>query len=51
MAAGKFLDAWADAGEVTEILTLQDQFAILEQIGYLPEGVHAAWTPGAVAVL
>ena len=29
-------------GKVTEILTLQDQFAILKQIGYLPDGVHAA---------
>jgi predicted ester cyclase len=29
-------------GQVTEILTLQDQFAILKQIGYLPESVHAA---------
>jgi hypothetical protein len=29
-------------GKVTEILTLQDQFAILKQIGYLPESVHAA---------
>ena len=28
--------------KVTEILTLQDQFAILKQIGYLPDGVHAA---------
>ena len=25
-----------------EILTLQDQFAILKQIGYLPDSVHAA---------
>jgi len=29
-------------GKVTEILTIQDQFGILKQIGYLPEGVHAA---------
>ena len=29
-------------GKVTEILTIQDQFAILKQIGYLPESVHAA---------
>jgi predicted ester cyclase len=29
-------------GKVTEILTVQDQFAILKQIGYLPESVHAA---------
>jgi predicted ester cyclase len=29
-------------GKVTEILTLQDQFAILKQIGYLPNSVHAA---------
>jgi predicted ester cyclase len=29
-------------GKVAEILTLQDQFAILKQIGYLPECVHAA---------
>jgi predicted ester cyclase len=29
-------------GRVTEILTLQDQFAILKQIGYLPESIHAA---------
>jgi predicted ester cyclase len=29
-------------GKVTEILTLQDQFAILQQIGYLPDSVHAA---------
>ena len=30
------------SGKVNEILTLQDQFAILKQIGYLPESVHAA---------
>ena len=30
------------SGKVNEILTVQDQFAILKQIGYLPEGVHAA---------
>jgi predicted ester cyclase len=29
-------------GKVTEILTLQDQFAFLEQIGYLPDSVQAA---------
>ena len=29
-------------GKVAEILTLQDQFALLKQIGYLPESVHAA---------
>ena len=29
-------------GKVTEIFTLQDQFAMLKQIGYLPESVHAA---------
>jgi predicted ester cyclase len=29
-------------GKVTEIFTLQDQFALLKQIGYLPDGVHAA---------
>ncbi len=29
-------------GKVTEIFTLQDQFGMLKQIGYLPEGVHAA---------
>lgn len=29
-------------GKVAEILTLQDQFAILKQVGYLPESVHAA---------
>lgn len=29
-------------GKVTEILTLQDQFAFLTQIGYLPETVYAA---------
>jgi len=29
-------------GKVTKILTLQDQFAILKQIGYLPDSVHAA---------
>jgi len=28
-------------GKVTEILTLQDQFAILKQIGYLPESIYA----------
>ena len=30
------------SGKVNEILTLQDQFAILKQIGYLPESAHAA---------
>jgi predicted ester cyclase len=29
-------------GKVTAILTLQDQFAILKQVGYLPDGVYAA---------
>jgi predicted ester cyclase len=29
-------------GKVAEILTIQDQFAILKQIGYLPESVYAA---------
>jgi predicted ester cyclase len=29
-------------GKVAEILTVQDQFGILKQIGYLPESVHAA---------
>jgi len=29
-------------GKVTEILTLQDQFVFLKQIGYLPDSVHAA---------
>ncbi len=29
-------------GKVAEILTLQDQFGLLKQIGYLPESVHAA---------
>jgi predicted ester cyclase len=29
-------------GRVAEILTLQDQFAFLKQIGYLPDTVHAA---------
>jgi predicted ester cyclase len=29
-------------GKVTEILTLQDQFGILKQIGYLPDSVHPA---------
>ncbi len=29
-------------GKVTEILTIQDQFGILKQIGYLPDSVHAA---------
>jgi predicted ester cyclase len=29
-------------GKVAEILTLQDQFGILKQIGYLPDSVHAA---------
>jgi ketosteroid isomerase-like protein len=28
-------------GKVTEILTLQDQFGMLRQIGYLPDSVHA----------
>ena len=29
-------------GRVTEIFTLQDQFAMLKQIGYLPDSVYAA---------
>jgi predicted ester cyclase len=29
-------------GKVTEIFTLQDQFSLLKQIGYLPASVHAA---------
>jgi ketosteroid isomerase-like protein len=29
-------------GKVTEVFTLQDQFALLKQIGYLPDSVHAA---------
>jgi predicted ester cyclase len=29
-------------GKVAEILTLQDQFAMLKQIGYLPDSVYAA---------
>jgi steroid delta-isomerase-like uncharacterized protein len=29
-------------GKVAEIFTLQDQFALLKQVGYLPESVHAA---------
>ena len=29
-------------GKVSVILTLQDQFALLKQIGYLPESVYAA---------
>ena len=29
-------------GKVTEIFTLQDQFAMLKQIGYLPENIRAA---------
>ena len=29
-------------GKVAEILTVQDQFAFLKQIGYLPENVRAA---------
>jgi predicted ester cyclase len=29
-------------GQVTEILTLQDQFAFLKQIEYLPDSVYAA---------
>jgi predicted ester cyclase len=29
-------------GKVIEVLTLQDQFGMLKQIGYLPESVHAA---------
>jgi predicted ester cyclase len=29
-------------GQVTEILTVQDQFGLLKQIGYLPDSVRAA---------
>jgi hypothetical protein len=29
-------------GKVTGIFTLQDQFAMLKQIGYLPDSVRAA---------
>jgi predicted ester cyclase len=29
-------------GKVAEILTLQDQFGMLKQIGFLPDSVHAA---------
>jgi len=29
-------------GQVAEIWTLQDQFAFLKQVGYLPDTVHAA---------
>jgi predicted ester cyclase len=29
-------------GKVAEILTLQDQFGMLKQIGYLPDSVYAA---------
>jgi predicted ester cyclase len=29
-------------GKVTEISTIQDQFALLKQIGYFPEEVYAA---------
>ena len=29
-------------GKVTEIMTVQDQFAVLKQIGYLPDSVQAA---------
>jgi predicted ester cyclase len=29
-------------GKIAEILTLQDQFGLLKQIGYLPDSVHAA---------
>jgi hypothetical protein len=29
-------------GKVAEILTLQDQFGMLKQIGYFPDGVYAA---------
>jgi predicted ester cyclase len=29
-------------GKVSEILTLQDQFGLLKQIGFLPDSVHAA---------
>ena len=33
---------FGDDGKVLEIQTLQDQFGILKQIGYLPDSVHAA---------
>ncbi|MGH3197320.1 MAG: hypothetical protein ACRDNT_15605 [Streptosporangiaceae bacterium] len=29
-------------GQVVEISTIQDRFALLKQIGYLPEEVYAA---------
>jgi steroid delta-isomerase-like uncharacterized protein len=29
-------------GKVAEILTLQDQFGLLKQVGYFPDSVHAA---------
>jgi hypothetical protein len=31
-----------EGGKVAEISTIQDQFALLKQIGYLPDGVYAA---------
>jgi len=31
-----------EGGKVAEILTLQDQFGLLKQIGYLPDSVYAA---------
>ena len=42
--AGALGSTWNNGGggKVTEILTLQDQFATLKQIGYLPETVYAA---------
>jgi hypothetical protein len=35
-------DMFVSGDKVTEIFTLQDQFTMLKQIGYLPESVHAA---------
>ena len=31
-----------EGGKVAEISTIQDQFALIKQIGYLPDGVYAA---------
>ena len=48
-AVGKLLDArdfavWRFTdGKVTEISTIQDQFALLKQIGYFSEEVYAAY--------
>jgi predicted ester cyclase len=47
-AAGKQVEVpdfavWRfEGGKVAEISTLQDQFALLKQIGYLPGEVYAA---------